>query len=170
MRSHGSQIDMTTQEFEVRGERVPYNQTKNRADQGKVRLDKNCEIEPRCQTIVWTKADETFQFGCLIEADPDFEQHCHLKIASCLAGESVDMIPIKLINIGLNPFKLYKNTVVAFVESLQGDPVNLFERESTVQVQHDIMNQMSNLIHLQIVSPRRKNFPNTCLTCMHRLL
>ena len=145
MRSHGCQIDMTTQEFEVRGQRVPYNQTKNRADQGKVRLDKNCEIEPRCQTIVWTKADETFQFGCLIEANPDFEQRYNLKVASCLAGESVDMIPIRLMNIGLNPVKLYKNTVVAFVEPLQGDPVNLFETESTGQVQHDIVNQ----IHVQ---------------------
>ena len=143
MRFHGCQIDMTTQEFEVRGQRVPYNQTKNRADQGKVRLDKNCEIEPRCQTIVWTKADETFQFGCLIEANPDFEQRYNLKVASCLAGESVDMIPIRLMNIGLNPVKFYKNTVVAFVEPLQGDPVNLFE--STGQVQHDIVNQ----IHVQ---------------------
>ena len=58
MRSHANCQIMTTQESEVRGQRVPYNQTKNGADQGKVRLDKNCEIEPRCQTILWTKADK----------------------------------------------------------------------------------------------------------------
>ena len=39
--------------------------------------------------IVWTKADETFHSGCLIEANPDFEESCALKLASCLTGELI---------------------------------------------------------------------------------
>ena len=40
----------------------------------------NCEIESWCQTLLC---------GCLIEANPDFEQSCALKLASCLTGELI---------------------------------------------------------------------------------
>ena len=121
VRSHGCLIDLSTQEFKIKGQRVPCSMSKEENNKGEVRLDQNCEIQPRCQTILWSKADQRFPSGCLIEANPDFETRYSIKVATCLATESNGKVPIRLMNIGLCPVKLYKNTIVSFAEPRSSD-------------------------------------------------
>ena len=125
MRSHGCLIDLSTQEFEVQGQRV----------RGEVRLDQNYEIQPRCQTILWSKADQRFPSGCLIEANPDFDTRYSIKVATCLATESNGKVPIRLMNIGSSPVKLYKNTIVSLAEPLPSDQVIFFRDRGCMQSQ-----------------------------------
>ena len=156
MRSHGCLIDLSTQEFEVQGQRVPCSMSKEENNRGEVRLDQNYEIQPRCQTILWSKADQRFPSSCLIEANPDFETRYSIKVATCLATESNGKVPIRLMNIGSSPVKLYKNTIVSFAEPLPSDQVTFLETEAACQANHEVVNHIEIQSDVSIDHPTQE--------------
>ena len=116
----------------------------------RITLDKNHEIGPECQILVWTETGLFPEF-CLVQPLPSFEDRYSIKVAACLARGQHGRVPARLLNTGKIPIKLHKGTVIATLEPIKDEPIELSCEAESVKERIDTVRSISQGSHQQII-------------------
>ena len=112
---------MQTKLINILGERIKCSSLSDSHIARRVTLEPSSilvhEIGPECQVLVWTETDLFPEF-CLVQPLLSFEDRFSIKIAACLVRGQHGRVPIRLLNKGKIPIKLYKGIVIATLEPI----------------------------------------------------
>ena len=132
MRDHNCQINVPLREFIISGHKAQCSSSINSPPVKKLRLDRNFEVNPECQVVIWIKTEYTFPGSCLLRPAPSFEERFSLKVATCLVGKQEGKIPVRLMNLEKTSVQLYQGTVVAILNPVEdNEPILLTREEGT---------------------------------------
>ena len=155
LKAHNCQIDVSIHEFNILGKRIQCSGLGDSHLVRRITLDKNHEIGPECQILVWTETG-LFPEYCLVQPLPSFEDRYSIKVAACLARGQHGRVPVRLLNTGKIPIKLYKGTVIAILEPIKDEPIELSSEAESVEERTDTVRSV------RVTKPRKPS-TNNCI-------
>ena len=145
-------------EFNILGERIQCSGLGDSHLVRRITLDKNHEIGPECQILVWAETG-LFPEYCLVQPLPSFEDRYSIKVAACLARGQHGRVPVRLLNTGKIPIKLHKGTVIATLEPIKDEPIGLSSEDESVKERTDTVRS------IRVTKPRKPSTDNCREPC-----
>ena len=158
LKAHNCQIDVSIHEFNILGERIQCSGLGDSHLVRRITLDKNHEIGPECQILVWAETG-LFPEYCLVQPLPSFEDLYSIKVAACLARGQHGRVPVRLLNTGKIPIKLHKGTVIATLEPIKDEPIGLSSEDESVKERTDTVRS------IRVTKPRKPSTDNCREPC-----